>query len=613
MDACGSVAITYSDSVSNSCGGTKIVSRTWTATDACGNTTNRLQTITVRDTTPPSLALPANVVLECPGDTSTNNTGVATAQDACGSVMVSYSDSISNGCGGTKVVFRNWAAVDQCGNSTNRIQQITVRDTTPPTISAPPNVVLECPGDVSTNFTGTAAAQDGCGQVTVSFSDATTNGCGATRAVVRTWVATDQCGNIARATQTITVRDTTRPTIVVPADLVLECPADTGTNATGVATGQDTCGQVTIRYSDSVSNSCANTKVVSRTWTATDECGNTTTGLQKVTVRDITAPALTMPLDLVLECGANTAPNATGTATAQDGCGAVTVTYSDGISNLCGGSRIISRTWSASDACGNRTNAMQKITVQDTTPPALKLPANLVLQCPGDTRTNVTGVATAPDVCGSAVVSYNDVVTNGCGATRTVLRLWTAVDQCGNNTNGLQTINVVDTQKPAITCRNISVQCPGDVPPPYADRAALIAGGGTAADSCDANPTFALMSDSGLIGSCPGKVTRVYRLTDICGNYGEATQTITVDDTIAPVLTCPSNMVVECGVTLELPDISAVKATDNCDTNVVITYSDSVVPSQYNIKWYAADQQLNGGPYQADLPQIRAGQPALSG
>ena len=44
-------------------------------------------------------------------------TGTAIAQDACGSVAISFSDSISNICGGAKVISRLWTAVDECGNS----------------------------------------------------------------------------------------------------------------------------------------------------------------------------------------------------------------------------------------------------------------------------------------------------------------------------------------------------------------------------------------------------------------------------------------------------------------------------------------------------------------
>src|SRR5262249_35788841 len=149
-------------------------------------------------------------------------------------------------------------------------------------------------------------------------------------------------------------------------------------------------------------------------------------------VRDITPPTITVPANLTLECGASTSPSATGTATAQDGCSSVTVTYSDSVTNLCGGSRIITRRWTATDGCGNAASAPQTITVRDTTPPALTLPANRVLECPGDTRTNVTGVALAQDVCSSVILTFSDIVSNSCGATKTVWRTWTATDACGN-------------------------------------------------------------------------------------------------------------------------------------------------------------------------------------
>src|SRR5207249_3984008 len=136
--------------------------------------------------------------------------------------------------------------------------------------------------------------------------------------------------------QKITVRDITKPTITCPSDLVLECPADTTTNATGVATAQDTCSAVTVRYADSVTNNCGNTKVIARTWTATDACGNSNSCVQKITVVDTTKPTITCPPDLVLECPAVTTTNVTGVATAQDTCSAVTIRYTDSVTNNCG-------------------------------------------------------------------------------------------------------------------------------------------------------------------------------------------------------------------------------------------------------------------------------------
>src|SRR5207244_499202 len=161
---------------------------------------------------------------------------------------------------------RTWIATDDCGNSASCVQTITVRDITRPTLLCPPDLVLECPADTTTNATGLASAQDTCSAVTIRYTDALTNNCTGTKVIARTWTATDECGNSASCVQTITVRDTTKPTITYcPPDVVLECPADTRTNATGVATGQDTCSAVSIRYNDAESIPCGNAKVIART------------------------------------------------------------------------------------------------------------------------------------------------------------------------------------------------------------------------------------------------------------------------------------------------------------------------------------------------------------
>jgi hypothetical protein len=205
-------------------------------------------------------------------------------------------------------------------------------------------------------------------------------------------------------------------------------------------------------------------------------------------------------------------------------------------------------------------------------------------------------VPTALDGCGSVSVTYSDTVTNGCGLTRTVFRLWTATDQCGNTTNGLQTISVIDTTKPSLICPTIRVECEGDVPPAYADLAAFRAAGGTATDSCSPTLAFSLISESGLVGRCPGQMTRVYRLTDVCGNVAESTQTITVDDTTPPVMTCLSNLTLECGASLDPASTGSPTATDNC-SKALLTYSDAGVPAQYDLKFYVADPDSGTGPY----------------
>src|SRR5207249_12297194 len=172
-----------------------------------------VQLITARDTTPPASTVPPDVVLECPADTGTNATGVAVAEEACGSVLVYYSDIVSNGCGGTKVVSRTWTATDDSGNSTNLVQTITVVDTTPPTITCVPNKTVECS---SVWDFDPPTASDTCGNVTITILSTVTNTvghCGNTFDATRTWQATDACGNTSECSQTVTVEDHTPPTI----------------------------------------------------------------------------------------------------------------------------------------------------------------------------------------------------------------------------------------------------------------------------------------------------------------------------------------------------------------------------------------------------------------
>src|SRR5204862_4994749 len=106
-------------------------------------------------------------------------------------------------------------------------------------------------GSTAPSATGTATASDTCGSVTVTHSDsAQSNECGNSGSFIRTWTATDACGNTAQSTQTITIVDTTAPTISDVPDAVVECTGSTDPSATGTATGSDACGTVTITHSD---------------------------------------------------------------------------------------------------------------------------------------------------------------------------------------------------------------------------------------------------------------------------------------------------------------------------------------------------------------------------
>jgi hypothetical protein len=92
---------------------------------------------------------------------------------------------------------------------------VVIVDTTPPVITCPANLTIECDESSEPSNTGMATVVDVCDSApSVTHSDVTTPGdCPEEKSITRTWKATDWEGNSSSCVQVIEVVDTTAPII----------------------------------------------------------------------------------------------------------------------------------------------------------------------------------------------------------------------------------------------------------------------------------------------------------------------------------------------------------------------------------------------------------------
>ncbi|KOH46639.1 hypothetical protein NC99_06160 [Sunxiuqinia dokdonensis] len=558
---------------------------TVTVTDDNGCTATADVTITIEVNTPPEITqcpaaidIPACAITSVGGLAYSETTveiteaqfttagGIAT--DNCGITRYSYSDTQSGTC--PIEVIRTFTVEDMGGLTDVCSQRITFYDDTAPTWTTAAgalNQTLDCD-----NLTGIAAAQalfpeadDNCDlDLTniVKVSNGFIQGsCPQAGTYTNTWTVTDACGNTSAVyTQIITLVDNSAPSWTTSAgnlDRTISC-----NNAAELAAAQalyptavDNCdGNVTNITKSSgalTGGSCPNTGTITNTWTVTDDCGNTSTFYtQVITVEDTEAPVWQSyegELDEVVECSDadGLAAAASREPVASDDCGLDlssldrkhTVAAGD-----CPQSKIHTITWTISDLCGNTsTTYTQTITEVDRTAPTIVSPASTAIECSESDHPDDTGWPYVYDNCSADAeisLAYSDEhLAGSCEGSYTIIRTWTATDECGNTGTNTQTITVQDVTAPEWatlpTALNRSVSC--DDPDALTTAQALFP---VATDNCDSDVSnIVKVSETFTPGSCSytGTYTNIWRVTDDCGNTSASyRQTITVTDTEAP-------------------------------------------------------------------------------
>jgi len=403
---------------------------TWVSIDSNGNATTFEQTITIVDTTPPSIFVPADIAAEAV-DPVLNfiELGDATTYDHVGIESVTNDKPDSFSFGDTTVT---WTAVDTSGNISTGTQLVTIVDTTIPEIVAPSDVIVEATGISNTVVEiGEATIYDIIQVYTITSDSPDTFPLGET---VITWTATDSSGNSATATQTVTVVDTTAPSVTAPDSIEVEATSADNTVEIGNPVYDDLVEIISVT-SDSPDTFPLGETVI--TWTATDSSGNSATATQTVTVVDTTAPSVTAPDSIEVE--ATSADNTVeiGNPVYDDLVEIISVT-SDSPDTFPLGETVI--TWTATDSSGNSATATQTVTVVDTTAPELIVPEDVIVDSFSLENLVEIGDADALDLVDMLPTITNDAPeTFPLGDT---IVTWNVSDNFGNSNSFQQVVSV---------------------------------------------------------------------------------------------------------------------------------------------------------------------------
>lgn len=489
----------------NACNGGQIM-RTWTVTDSDNNTTVRTQVIIIQaDNAPPvTTATIRNDTFACGSVnysawlSGTQLAFLTNTTDNCSAVGsgLTFSNnapaSLPPGCTTTTITF---TARDACLNSLNWVARITIVDDTPPVIiGVPPTDTVDC--DMPLPPLPQVSATDECpGNIEITFSEVSNQSADSTSCayykyeVLRTWRATDICGNMAVSTQTIRVVNNTAPDFVRPPNIAINCnqnPEDLSLTGDVTQITANCAPQLaTVSFQDVVTpGNCPGNYSIQRIWRVRDVCNNTTIKIQTITVIDNQPPTFELPPNLIINCNEDASPSNTGEPFAiQDNCQSSGFEVSSQDVILPGGcinGYVLRRTWTVTDSCGNAASLSQLITITDQVSPVIQQSAeDRTVFCTSADNYTVAfnqwiaahGNAAATDNCTFAndmswialdplsgdPVALPDVV---CPSVDSILMrqqvLFVAIDECGNRDSTLAQFTVIDIQAPQIIACGLS-------------------------------------------------------------------------------------------------------------------------------------------------------------
>lgn len=403
---------------------------------------------------------------------------------------------------------------------------------------------------------------------------------------------------------TISVVDKMPPLMQCPPDTLIACTILPDSTITGIPIVSDCSGFSLSHFDRIIPNSCQDTfRRIARIWTAKDTYGNRRTCEQTIFYKrpelddvvfpqnhdDIKAPAFlcdAVAVDPGLILPSHTGvPTIDGAPIVNGGICTVGHTFTDRRVDDCDGSYSILRTWTVADWCSGQVRRhVQLIKVKDKTPPVIQCAAILYAQtnsstvCEGSVQ---LPAVTVFDNCSSTIFvkihsSFGTVTGNG-GLLHNVppgnhLITYTASDGCGNTSTFPVQLIVTDGIAPVAICRSLTtVTLSSDgtalLPARTLDEGSY--------DNCclerfevrrmDEPDSLFSPSITLTCADTRSPATLILRVWDCYGNENRCMVRVTVQEKIAPVISCPPDITLDCFADVsDLHLTGKATATDGC-------------------------------------------------
>lgn len=586
-DDCGTVSIVQTDLTGYSSGDNFPVGTTtleYTATDLAGNTAVCVFDVVVADVENPVFTFcPANISqgnnLSTCGASVTFST--PTASDNC-SVSVSQISGLASGATfPVDTTLNRFVATDAFGNTDTCSFLVIVEDVEAPSITCPSDIIQSndpglCSAVVNYSVpTGT----DNCfvDSTWISLGDSSGASFPVGPPITVEYFVQDAAGLQGSCSFTITVVDTTGPSLTCPSDTTL---ANDSLSCDAVFSYSipfaDNCSASSLSQLNGLpSGSAFPLGSTINEFSVVDASSNSSTCSFTVTVIDTIAPVTNCFPDTILfndsgSCGAifnYTLPSA------NDNCDTA---FSINFTGLPSGSLFpIGSTqleFVIEDNSGNKDTCDFMVTVMDVEAPVIQ-------NCPPDTV-----LSNDPGICG-AVYSYLPIVaTDNCLGSITPSQIDTTgyssgdvfpvgttvlsfavIDSSGNGDTCSFSITVNDTETPQLVCiPDTTILNNTDTCGAFFSYSMP-----TAMDNCDTVLTVNQIDTSGYASGdfFPiGSTELIYSVSDAVGNSDTCSFVVTVLDTAAPIISCLSDTTLfnnpdSCGAvySFSMPD-----AFDNC-------------------------------------------------